>query len=154
MNTSTNSESSNPSPILLPLGMANIIFEFSFSEDSPLEPPYTPSSPPSSPVEAEIGDGLSIQSSASGTANPLFPYVQCLIYRSDCPSNYFLWSGTLLSEPSVAFELKYDDDENISGVFNLFQNTSIGQYFVFFDVHYGLDLEHHYEGNMIRIPTS
>lgn len=146
---------SNPDPILLPLGMENIIFEFSFSENTPLEPPYTPSSPPSSPVEAEVSDGLSVQSSsATGTSNPLFPYVQCLIYRSDHPENYFLWSGTLTVEPPVKFELTYEDEENISGNFNLYQNTSIGQYFVFFDVFYGLDLEHHYEGNMIQIPTT
>jgi hypothetical protein len=149
--TTTNSTET----VELPMGSGNIIFEFSFSPDNPLSPPYIPSSPPTLDIDAtELEDeGLTLQTQNDSTSELPFPYVQCLVYRSEYPENYFLWSGTLEVSPPVSFELTYDDGQNINGEFWQYQNLSFGQYYVFFDVEYGIDAEYHYEGNMAQIPS-
>ena len=139
--------------VKLPLGLENIVFEFSFSEDNPLQPPYSPSSPPVSFNTEELEDGLKLQSNTTKPVKSAFPYVQCLIYRTDVPEEYFLWSGTLEVSPPVIFELKYEDEQDVRGSFKQFQSVNFGEYYVFFDVEYGIDYEHHYEGNMVQIPS-
>lgn len=137
----------------LEAGEVQFVFEFSFSPDEPL------SSPPSPPTERET-DNPSVPVFFSNR----YPYVEVLAYRSDLPQYLFHWAGCLTSNKVVPLDIPIPpinetlsppepDNNGCRGTFRLYQNTGTGDRYVWFDLDFGPDYEHVYEGCMVSIPA-
>lgn len=77
-------------------------------------------------------------------------YVAYRLFRKDLPKNVRTWAGCL-SHVEEHFNLNLPDGINIDGTLRLFKNLE--RYFVWIDTGYCYELEEHFEGNIIEIPS-
>jgi len=80
-------------------------------------------------------------------------YVGFRLLRKDqaLSGNTFEWEGCLCEIDGVPFELSFADKTDIKGEMKLYKIN--GQDFIWVDVLYCYDLERHFEGNIMQIPS-
>ncbi len=78
-------------------------------------------------------------------------YVSYRLLRKDKPEEVFTWNGNLSTHETEFFILSFPDKINIKGEMCLYKNN--GSDYIFINASYCFDLENHFEGNILKIPS-
>ncbi|PKH52006.1 hypothetical protein CXF68_15485 [Tenacibaculum sp. Bg11-29] len=79
-------------------------------------------------------------------------YVSYKLLRKDKPKDTFIWEGCLCTDSNEIFELSFPDNINIKGEMKLYKVNN--ECYIFINAHYCYNLENHFEGNILKVPSN
>ena len=79
-------------------------------------------------------------------------YIEYKLLRTDEPKNVFLWKGYIDTQTPTPFEISFPNQIDIKGTMSLY--LSMETAYIWIDAYYGMNLEQHFEGNIVAIPDS